>query len=184
MSSTMPHKRNPIGAAVALAAAVRVPALVSGILSGMVQEHERGLGGWQAEWEPLPEVVRLTAGSLHQMLHVVTGLGIDAARMRANLDATRGLVYSEAATFALARHVGRPEARALVERASQRAMAAGRHLKETLIADPVVTTHLTNRDLDDLFDPSTHVGSSQTMIDRVLRSIPLTADSPSSDNRS
>src|SRR5262249_35482934 len=52
-SSTMPHKRNPVSSAVILAAALRVPALVSIILTCMVQEHERGLGGWHAEWETL-----------------------------------------------------------------------------------------------------------------------------------
>ena len=52
-SSTLPHKRNPVGSAVVLAAAIRVPALVSVMLTAMVQEHERGLGGWHAEWETL-----------------------------------------------------------------------------------------------------------------------------------
>ena len=56
-SSTMPHKRNPVRAAVALAAAVRAPGLVATMLSAMPQEHERGLGGWQAEWDALPELV-------------------------------------------------------------------------------------------------------------------------------
>ena len=63
-SSTMPHKRNPVGCAVVLAAAVRAPALVATMLAAMVQEHERGLGGWHAEWETLPELARLTAGAL------------------------------------------------------------------------------------------------------------------------
>src|SRR5690349_6566118 len=63
-SSTMPHKRNPVGSAVILAAALRVPALVSIVLTAMVQEHERGLGGWHAEWETLPEIFRLAAGAL------------------------------------------------------------------------------------------------------------------------
>ncbi len=56
-SSTMPHKRNPVRAAIVVAAAVRVPGLVATMLSAMLQEHERGLGGWQAEWETLPDLV-------------------------------------------------------------------------------------------------------------------------------
>ena len=63
-SSTLPHKRNPVGCAVVLAAAIRVPALVSTMLAAMVQEHERGLGGWHAEWETLPEICLLAAGAL------------------------------------------------------------------------------------------------------------------------
>src|SRR5262249_58584476 len=62
-SSTMPHKRNPVGASVALAAATRAPALVATMLASMPPEHERGLGGWQAEWETLPELVMLAAGA-------------------------------------------------------------------------------------------------------------------------
>ncbi len=49
-SSTMPHKRNPVRASRVLSAAIRAPGLVSTMLSAMPQEHERGLGGWQAEW--------------------------------------------------------------------------------------------------------------------------------------
>ncbi|NCU24796.1 3-carboxy-cis,cis-muconate cycloisomerase, partial [Acinetobacter haemolyticus] len=49
-SSTMPHKRNPVAAASVLAAANRVPALMSSIYQSMVQEHERSLGAWHAEW--------------------------------------------------------------------------------------------------------------------------------------
>ncbi len=53
-SSTMPHKRNPVAAATALAAATIAPNLVATILAAQVQEHERALGGWQAEWPTFP----------------------------------------------------------------------------------------------------------------------------------
>ena len=75
-SSTLPHKRNPVGAAVVLAAAIRVPALVSVMLAAMVQEHERGLGGWHAEWETLPEIFLLAAGALAHLAQVVDGLEV------------------------------------------------------------------------------------------------------------
>ena len=55
-SSTMPHKRNPVAAAAILSTAVRAPDLVATMLAAMLQEHERGLGGWHAEWETLPEL--------------------------------------------------------------------------------------------------------------------------------
>src|SRR6516225_9071848 len=85
-SSSMPQKRNPVGCAMVLAAATRLPALVSVLLAAMTQEHERGLGGWQAEWETLPEVFHLTSGALAQMRHIIAGLRVDAARMSANLE--------------------------------------------------------------------------------------------------
>src|SRR5260221_7983681 len=89
-SSTMPHKRNPVGAAVALAAAIRAPGLVATFLAAMPQEHERGLGGWPAEWETLPELVLLAAGAARAMADGLDGLVVDPARMRANLDLTHG----------------------------------------------------------------------------------------------
>jgi 3-carboxy-cis,cis-muconate cycloisomerase len=167
-SSSMPHKRNPVAAAVTLAAAVRVPALAGGVLAGMVQEHERGLGGWQAEWESVPEIVRLSAGALHHLLAALSGLTVDSARMQANLESTAGLVYSESVTMALARHVGRPEARRVVEAAAGLAMRERRHLKEILAADPIVRAHLTADQLVALFDPKPHAAVSQPLIDRVL----------------
>jgi 3-carboxy-cis,cis-muconate cycloisomerase len=91
-SSTLPQKRNPVGVSVALAAATRVPGLVATMLAAMPQEHERGLGGWQAEWETLPEIVRLTAGSLWQMAQVAEGMDLDADHMRANLDLNQGVI--------------------------------------------------------------------------------------------
>ena len=100
-SSTMPHKRNPVSCAAVLATAVRVPGLVSIMLSGMVQEHERALGGWQAEWDTLPEIVMLAAGALRQVTYLAAGIEVDAARMRRNIDATHGQILAEAVTMAL-----------------------------------------------------------------------------------
>ena len=76
-SSTLPHKRNPVTCAVVLAAAIRVPPLVSTILSAMVQEEERGLGGWHAEWETMPELIGLAGGALHHLAEMIPGLEID-----------------------------------------------------------------------------------------------------------
>jgi len=106
-SSTLPHKRNPVGAAIALAAAVRVPGPVATMLSAAVQEHERGLGNWPAEWESLPEIVLLTAGALDAMANAVAGLEVDEPRMRANLDLLRGQLLAEAVQMALAPSLGR-----------------------------------------------------------------------------
>src|SRR5437879_4502211 len=97
-SSTMPQKRNPVTCATVLAAAQRVPGLVSTMLSSMVQEQQRGLGGWQAEWETLPEIVSLAAGALHHLTEMLPGLHVDAKRMLTNLDATQGLIFAEAVT--------------------------------------------------------------------------------------
>ncbi|RJG06690.1 3-carboxy-cis,cis-muconate cycloisomerase [Noviherbaspirillum cavernae] len=169
-SSTMPHKRNPVGSAVALTAAVRVPALVSVMLSGMVQEHERALGGWQAEWDTLPEIFQLTAGALQQMTQVASGLAVDAARMRKNLDATGGQIMAEAVTLALGAKIGRMAAHQLVEKACHRASQSGQHLREVLLSDSAISAELSAQDIDRLLDPSAYLGQAGAFVDRVLQS--------------
>ncbi len=168
VSSTMPHKRNPVSAAIVLSAATRVPGLVSTMLSAMVQEDERGLGDWHAEWETLPEIFRLTAGALHQMATSVPHLEIDAARMRRNLDATHGLIFAEAVTMAMGKHIGKSAAHALVEAASRQARESGEHLREVLAQNPAVTERLTSAELDRLFAPENYLGVAEELVDRVI----------------
>ena len=167
-SSAMPHKRNPVAAAVLLAAAARAPGLVATMLAAMVQEHERGLGGWHAEWETLPELCALVAGAVPVAAEAVAGLEVDAARMRANLDASGGQIFSEAAAMALAARVGRPQAREIVERASRRAAQAGRPLREVLAEEPLAARHLPSAELDRIFDPEQGLGEAAAFVDRVL----------------
>jgi len=138
-SSTMPHKRNPVGAAVMIGAATRAPGLVATMLSAMPQEHERSLGLWHAEWETLPELCCVVSGSLQQALAVVPGLEVDAGRMLQNLDLTHGLVLAEAVSIALAQRMGRDAAHHLIEQSCRRAVEQGKHLREVLADEPEVT---------------------------------------------
>jgi len=167
-SSTMPHKRNPVSAAIVLSAATRVPGLVSTMLSAMVQEDERGLGDWHAEWETLPEIFRLTAGALHQMATIIPHLEVDAARMKRNLDATQGLIFAEAVTMAMGNHIGKSAAHGLVEAASRQARESGKHLREVLAQNPAVTERLTAAELDRLFAPENYLGIAEELVDRVI----------------
>jgi 3-carboxy-cis,cis-muconate cycloisomerase len=169
-SSTMPHKRNPVACAVGLAAAARVPSLASTILSAMVQEQERGLGGWQAEWETLPQIFQLTGGALHHLADAVAGLEIDAAKMAENLGLTRGLIFTEAVQMALAPALGRLPAHDLVQAAAKRALAEKHALRDVLAENPQVSKHLPAAELDRLFDPLQYLGSAQALIERVLAS--------------
>jgi 3-carboxy-cis,cis-muconate cycloisomerase len=116
-SSTMPHKRNPVGAALILAAAQRAPMLAATIVSAMPQEHERALGGWQAEWPTLAALIEALGSAVQAMAEVAPGLAIDADAMQANMDATDGAVLAERATFLLAEKMGKQKAGALVEKA-------------------------------------------------------------------
>jgi 3-carboxy-cis,cis-muconate cycloisomerase len=175
-SSAMPHKRNPVGSVIAQAAALRVPGLVATMLSAMLQEHERGVGGWHAEWETLPQIVLLTAGALHHAVAMVAGLQIDPARMRKNLDATDGLIMAEAVTLALGEHIGRSQAHDLVEAACRRAVAEGRHLGAVLGEGTEVGQHLHGGALDQLLDPVKYTGSAGDFTDRALAAARVEAD--------
>jgi 3-carboxy-cis,cis-muconate cycloisomerase len=110
----------------------------------------------------------LTAGALRWTAETVEGLEVDPARMRANLDVTRGLIMAEAVQMALGAKIGRQAAHKLLERASKRALAEGRHLKEALAAEPEVTAQLTPADLDRLLDPLHYTGVANQLIDRAL----------------
>lgn len=167
-SSTMPHKRNPVACAAILAAAIRVPGLVSVMLTAMVQEHERGLGDWHAEWDTLPEICTLAAGALAQLTEVLEGLELDTARMAENLEATRGLILAEAVTMALGGRIGRLPAHHLVEAACRRAADGQRHLRDVLGEDPEVRKHLSPADLQRLLDPANYVGLAETLVERAL----------------
>ena len=167
-SSTMPHKRNPVTSAVVLSAATRVPGLVSTMLTAMVQEEERGLGGWHAEWETLPEIVRLTAGALRHLAEIAPRLEVDAERMKQNLEVTRGLIYAEAVTMALAEKMGKASAHQLVEAACARAQTDKRHLRDVLGEDKDVRGHLPVGALEGLFDPRRYLGEAEAFVDRVV----------------
>ena len=170
-SSTMPQKRNPVTCAAVLAAAQRVPGLLSTMFSSMVQEQERGLGGWQAEWETLPEIVSLSGGALHHLSEMLPGLHVDAKRMLKNLDATRGLIFAEAVTIALGDRLGKMPAHMLVESACQEARAGDRHLKDVLREEQGMHGYLTPADLEGLFDVRNYLGSAEEFITRVLAEV-------------
>ena len=170
-SSTMPHKRNPVAAATALAAAGMAPNLAATIFAAQVQDHERSAGPWHAEWPTLPTLQLVTSGALAATVDLAEGLEVDVARMRVNLDATHGLIMAEAVTFALAENIGRSDAHHVVEAAVKKAVAGKQHLRDVLTSDPKITAHLGADKLAKLFDPMAYQGVSQALIDRLLASL-------------
>src|SRR6202012_1010384 len=159
-SSTMPHKRNPVAAASALGAATMAPNLAATILAAQVQDHERSAGPWHAEWPTLPALMLVTSGALAAIVDLAEGLEVDAARMRANLDATHGLIMAEAVTFALAEKIGKSDAHHLIGAASKKAIADQKHLRDVLTGDSKVTAHLDTKQIAALFEPMAYQGAS------------------------
>lgn len=155
-SSAMPHKRNPVASMVALAAAMRTPHRVAAILGAMAQEHERGLGNWQAELAETAGLYAGVHGSLAALADVAGALELDEGRMLANIDAQHGLVFAEAVSMHLARELGKPAAHALLERLSQQAVREKKHLRglvlEAVARDPALTPRFDAAELATLFD--------------------------------
>lgn len=169
-SSTMPNKRNPIGCALTLAAAERVPGLVATFLSAMVQEHERGVGGWQAEWPTVAAVIQATGLAAASMAEVAEGLGVDPARMRSNIAATHGGIFAERAMMLLGGKVGRDTAHQILEKATRKSVEEGRPLAAVLSEMPEVTGHLDAAALSSLEVPEQYLGVADEFRERLLSS--------------
>jgi 3-carboxy-cis,cis-muconate cycloisomerase len=170
-SSSMPHKRNPTAAAAALASAAMAPQLAATIFAAQVQEHERALGGWQAEWPTFPALLLVTSGALRAVADIADGIEVDAEKMRANLDITHGLIMAEAVSVALARKIGKQDAHKLVEEASKKAVKEKRHLRDVLSEDKRVTAQLPASEIAKLIAPEGYTGAAEDFIDRLLGSI-------------
>ena len=166
-SSAMPHKRNPVASMMALAAAVRTPQRAAALLGAMVQEHERGLGNWQAELAEWAGLWTSAHGAVAALAEAAAGLQVDRERMRANIDALHGLVFAEACTVRLAAAIGRPRAQALLEALSQRAANDGLPLqallRDAVAADAALAAAVPVTDIARLFDPA---HAAQTAIAR------------------
>ena len=167
-SSTMPHKRNPVGAIGLLACAERAPGLVATMLAAMIQEHERGAGGWQAEWETMLELLRLTGSGAAIARELLAGLDVHPDKMRGDMDLTGGLVMSESVAAALSQSLGRSEAQELIEKAARRSVDDGRAFRDVLLELPEVSDGLSSERLDAALDPAGYLGVTGELIDRAL----------------
>ncbi len=166
----MPQKRNPALSAQILAAANLAPGLVSSLLAGLMHEHERGTGGWQASWLAFPQLLLIASGAFERTAEIAGGLEVDKNRMRENLEISNGLVMAEAAQFALAEKLGRLQAHELLAKASKRAAAERKHLKEVLRGIPEVSRVLSGKKLDEVFEPANYLGDTSKFIDAAIQS--------------
>lgn len=167
-SSAMPHKRNPVDAIMALAAARLAQAQLPVLLAALASEHERAAGGWQAEWQALPALFGYTAEAAQRVRSALEGLWLDGGRMRANLELEHGLLMAESLMTTLAARVGREQARGLVETCAAQARQQGRSLRAVALADPALLTILSPEAVERALDPTAYVGSAEQFIERAL----------------
>jgi 3-carboxy-cis,cis-muconate cycloisomerase len=167
-SSSMPHKRNPAGCLAALEAAQRAPGLAATLLAQLSPEHERGIGQWQSQWFTLRDLLCSAGSALAAMADVLEGLQVDEQAMRANLERTRGLVYSENVSLQLSRSLGKQAAHALTEKLCATAVREGITLSEALRADSQAGKSIDAKALDAMFDPQSGFGASAAMVERAI----------------
>jgi len=177
-SSTMPHKRNPIACALTLAAAERTPGLIASFLSAMVQEHERGVGSWQSEWPLIASVIQATGSAASSMAETAEGLSVDVARMRQNIQNTRGLIFAEKAMMLLAPKLGRDVAHELLERAARESITQQKHLSKVLAEMPEVASRVEPSVLEQLAIPEQYLGCAEAFRQALLRGNTLKKQEP------
>jgi 3-carboxy-cis,cis-muconate cycloisomerase len=166
-SSAMPHKRNPVACLQALTAAVRAPGLMATLLSGSLGEHERALGGWQAELVTIPELVDAAGSALDALERIAGGLVVNSERMKANLESMQGLVFSERLARLVARNTDRASALTLVDDWSAVAVREHRHLRDVAVAArPALTGQI-----DDAFSLEAIVTELAPVVDETLAGI-------------
>ena len=169
-SSTMPQKRNPIACALTLAAAQRIPGLVASFLSAMMQEHERAVGGWQSEWPVVASIIQSTGSAVSSMAEVAEGLSVDPARMRQNIENTKGLIFAERVMMLLAAELGRDVAHKLLEDTIRRSVAQNKALSTLLAELPEVSSRLDRSVLDQLEVAEQYLGSTEAFREALLNS--------------
>jgi 3-carboxy-cis,cis-muconate cycloisomerase len=166
-SSSMPHKRNPSGCAIVLAAANRLPGLVSSFLSAMLQEHERAVGGWHAEPAIISDAVKTTGSALAALADVIEGLTVNTQRMLANLRETKGTVYAERAMTLLAPKLGKQRAAEIVADALRRSADSGKPFQDA-IAENSEVSKVVGAELATLGDPQSCLGAAEYFRTRLL----------------
>ena len=168
-SSAMPHKRNPVDAVAARAAARLAASEAAGLLSATSDhELERSAGAWQAEWVAVPSLLVRTAGALLRAGDALEALVVDPVRMRANLAAGLGLAGAEALGHALSPSLGRRDAAALVTELSATAARTGRHLADVSVDDRRVTDAIGAEAVRAALDPSATLALVPDLIRRAL----------------
>jgi len=167
-SSAMPHKRNPVDA-VAARAAARLALGSAGVVVGAFEhEHERAAGAWQAEWAAVPDTFCYAAGAICRTRAAVEGLRVDADRMLVNLAATKGLAQAEALAGALATNMGRDRADAIVAQACRVALERGADLAAVVRDNQAITGELGDAEIAAALDPRGYLGSSDILITRAI----------------
>ncbi|NQX18043.1 lyase family protein [Rathayibacter sp. VKM Ac-2857] len=177
-SSAMPHKRNPIGAVLVVAAARQVPGLVGTLFSSLAAEDQRPSGAWHAEWRPLQQLQEVALGAVTGAADLAASLEVRADTMREQLVSGDGSVFSEDVAALLGESIDRAEAFALLGRASRESAATGRPLRVVVsgLLGPLGDDALQER-VARAFEPSPSPGVTGPWIDAAIARFAAVRDS-------
>jgi adenylosuccinate lyase len=163
-SSAMPHKRNPILSERVCGIARLLRGYAQTGLENVALWHERDISHSSAERVALPDATTLLDYAQHLAVRVVDGMVVHEDRMRANLDATSGALYSQRALLALVEAGrSRDEAYRIVQENAQRAWDEGTPFRDLL------ATAAPELDLDSVFDPQAFVRHAAEIVGRLDR---------------
>lgn len=167
-SSTMPQKRNPISCEVIRGCNLGVAKAAALLMDAQEADFERATGTWHAEWIALPQVFVLSHCALSQAVFLLEGLEVFPERMSENLDISKGLIVAESAMMALAPHLGRQAAHDVVYDACREAQSKSSSLYDALVQREDVTKYIDKDSLKQVLSPSSYLGLSQHIVDKVL----------------
>jgi adenylosuccinate lyase len=158
-SSAMPHKRNPIRSERICGLARLVRGYVTPVTEGMALWHERDISHSSVERVALPDAAIVTDYLLHLTTGLVAGLAVDAARMRANLESTGGLIYTSGVLLQLVTAgLSREDAYSLVQAAAMDTWQTGTSFRETLRTRAAAEgQRLDEAALDEVFRPERYI---------------------------
>ncbi|MFL2971990.1 MAG: adenylosuccinate lyase [Candidatus Thalassarchaeaceae archaeon] len=168
-SSTMAHKRNPITAENASGLARIVRAMIIPSYENALLWHERDLANSSSERFTLSHAMILLDDILAKSDRVMGKCVVDVERMLANIESQNGLVMAEKIMLALVDEgIHRDQAHEILRSASMVAVAESRHLREVCGEDDAVNSVFSPEELDELFEPSSHLGVSGEIVDEAI----------------
>jgi adenylosuccinate lyase len=170
-SSSMPHKKNPIRSERICGLARVVRGYVTPVTEGIPLWHERDISHSSVERIALPDAAIATDYLLHLTTGLVEGLTVDAARMRANLDSTGGLIYSSAVLLELVSSgLAREDAYALVQAAAMDTWNSGTPFRDTLRKQAATRgQQLDEAALEPVFQPDRYTTRLAPVFERLAR---------------
>jgi adenylosuccinate lyase len=168
-SSAMPHKRNPILCERIAGMARILRANAHAALEDVALWHERDISHSSVERVIIPDSTMLAAYMLEKFTWIIENVRVNAKRMRANLDRSGGLVFSEHVLLFLVEHgFSREAAYKIVQDAAMKAMESGRSFRDTLPADARISARFSKEEIDALFDLDAHFRSIDFIFKRTL----------------